>query len=65
MSNNPKTPETIHLNDLVLSRRQIEVVKAGERFANGGFGKVGSRIAEKRYTRFKCYIYRKYPLEAQ
>lgn len=48
------------LEDLVLSRRQIEVIKARERYDRGGFGKPGTKGAEKRYVNFKTYLYRKY-----
>lgn len=54
------TDANFTLNDLVLSRCQIEVLKSRERYDRGGFGKPGSKDAERRFVNFKCYLYRKY-----
>lgn len=48
------------LQELVMTRAQIEVLKARQRYDRGGFGKPGSKAAERRYVNFKSYLYRKY-----
>lgn len=48
------------LQALVMPRVQIEALKAKGRYYHGGFGKPGSKGAERRYVHYKLYLYRKY-----